>query len=240
MGAPVWQFASLTKVLQLESEHSPNPVTQRVKLVMFACLVIVHGWSRWPTMGEGDESGPSFDAQNANGSPTSTSSNNSIEQAVTVIIVCILAIRYIFFENKEMHKDMNGEFAAKSKTINQNGSTIVYTMDTKQNLKNLEKQEIVVEKHQNQQEELEEPAEHLLVKDVVDCESSECCSNLSSFSPSSTRPTTPITSNASTTDDLDNRTPSKPETPSILITAQDSDTESVFELRQKIKESGRK
>ena len=60
-------------------------------------------------------------------------------------------------------------------------------------------------------------------------------SSTSSSTPSSTRPTTPT---AAVEADIEGSHFSKPETPSILITSQDSDTESVIaEYRRKITES---
>ncbi|XP_064619834.1 3-hydroxy-3-methylglutaryl-coenzyme A reductase-like isoform X2 [Lineus longissimus] len=48
-GQPVWQLnmsQSITKVLQEDDELKPNPVTQRVKIIMSAGLVLVHAHSR--------------------------------------------------------------------------------------------------------------------------------------------------------------------------------------------------
>ncbi len=56
-GRPVWQLQQFTKVLQ-EEETKPNPVAQRVKIIMSAGLVLVHVHSRWVTaMGIEDVAG---------------------------------------------------------------------------------------------------------------------------------------------------------------------------------------
>ncbi|KAG8189184.1 hypothetical protein JTE90_013718 [Oedothorax gibbosus] len=49
-GIPVWYFSTLTRILQQEEEQKPNPVLQRVKLIMSAGLVLVHVHSRYPVL----------------------------------------------------------------------------------------------------------------------------------------------------------------------------------------------
>ncbi|XP_046583776.1 3-hydroxy-3-methylglutaryl-coenzyme A reductase-like [Haliotis rubra] len=47
-GRPMWQLRQLAQILQQEEEETkPNPVTQRVKIIMSAGLVLVHAHSRW-------------------------------------------------------------------------------------------------------------------------------------------------------------------------------------------------
>ncbi|ESO88291.1 hypothetical protein LOTGIDRAFT_126248 [Lottia gigantea] len=46
-GRPLWQLQQISKILQEEEEEKkPNPVTQRVKIIMSAGLVLVHAHSR--------------------------------------------------------------------------------------------------------------------------------------------------------------------------------------------------
>lgn len=109
--APVWQFASLAKVLQLESEHTPNPVIQRVKVVMSAGLMLVHTLRRWPLtadvtgeMGFGQGTGGvggSMDStvEQASNGLVGSLTNTATEQILVIGFVCVLAIKYIFFEN---------------------------------------------------------------------------------------------------------------------------------------------
>ncbi|RWS13072.1 3-hydroxy-3-methylglutaryl-coenzyme A reductase-like protein [Dinothrombium tinctorium] len=109
---PVWQLSTLTKVLQLESENAPNPVIQRVKLIMSAGLMSVHMLSLW------DNGSGKTDALSSSVKPTYASSGNTQdmstmeyflkkrltvapEQLVMLGIVCTLIIKYIFFESKE-------------------------------------------------------------------------------------------------------------------------------------------
>ncbi|KFM69136.1 3-hydroxy-3-methylglutaryl-coenzyme A reductase, partial [Stegodyphus mimosarum] len=49
-GRPVWHLSTLTRILQQEEEQKPNPVLQRVKVIMSAGLVLVHAHSRWPLL----------------------------------------------------------------------------------------------------------------------------------------------------------------------------------------------
>lgn len=225
--APVWQFASLAKVLQLETEHTPNPVIQRVKVVMSAGLVLVHTLRRWPSMTDGpegmnlDPSGASglgglnsdmSSAGQSNGLLGSLMNGTGTEQILVIGFVCVLAIKYIFFENKDVHNlDMTRTNVQYSRTFSTDNSA-----------------EQLVE------------VKDLMSKDDNESTSgvSESCSNTTSSTPSSTRPTTP-TASLTTSEELD-ATPRmvKPATPSILITTQDSDTESVIaEYNRKISES---
>ncbi|RWS27589.1 3-hydroxy-3-methylglutaryl-coenzyme A reductase-like protein [Leptotrombidium deliense] len=116
---PVWQLSTLTKVLQLESEHAPNPVIQRVKLIMSAGLMSVHMVSFWEH-GAGKLDNVSHPAHqdftnNNNGQEMSAMEMLfkkrmviAPEQMVMLGIVCILVVKYIFFENK----DSNDSFIA--------------------------------------------------------------------------------------------------------------------------------
>lgn len=45
-GRPIWQLSHFARVLE-EEENKPNPVTQRVKMIMSLGLVLVHAHSRW-------------------------------------------------------------------------------------------------------------------------------------------------------------------------------------------------
>ncbi|XP_064461442.1 3-hydroxy-3-methylglutaryl-coenzyme A reductase-like isoform X2 [Ornithodoros turicata] len=113
-GRPVWQLSSLTKVLQQEEEQKPNPVLQRVKMIMSAGLMVVHTHSRWP----GTQESSNLAGSRGNPlNPTSriyTTSNGSAwghyferwfavspEQLVMLVLACALAVKYIFFENRE-------------------------------------------------------------------------------------------------------------------------------------------
>ncbi|KAL1428571.1 hypothetical protein MTO96_002936 [Rhipicephalus appendiculatus] len=88
-GRPVWQLSTLARVLQQEEEQKPNPVLQRVKMIMmnyvgdrflqdgatlrkaYDCVFLC----RWLAV--------------------------SPEQLVLLVLASALAVKYIFFENRE-------------------------------------------------------------------------------------------------------------------------------------------
>ncbi|XP_037512758.1 3-hydroxy-3-methylglutaryl-coenzyme A reductase isoform X2 [Rhipicephalus sanguineus] len=101
-GRPVWQLSTLARVLQQEEEQKPNPVLQRVKMIMSAGLMLVHTHSRWMAGSPGTQSpdpiaadklawGPYFQRWLA----------VSPEQLVLLVLASALAVKYIFFENRE-------------------------------------------------------------------------------------------------------------------------------------------
>ncbi len=109
-------MSSIAKNLQLESDHTPNPVIQRVKLIMSAGLMLVHTLSRWPIVTESDSS--NFDATLSMEDSTQHFLNSrrepnilevlfrkffavGAEQVLVIAFVCALAIHYIFFEHNE-------------------------------------------------------------------------------------------------------------------------------------------
>ncbi|KAI1301191.1 3-hydroxy-3-methylglutaryl-coenzyme A reductase [Halotydeus destructor] len=112
-GKPVWQFSSLAKVLQVESEQAPNPVIQRVKLIMSAGLMLVHTLSRWQlegSRGSLSESNSSSDATSNFYTQDNIDFYDShirkyfmfgYEQLVMVGLVFALAVKYIFFDSKD-------------------------------------------------------------------------------------------------------------------------------------------
>ncbi|XP_078071049.1 3-hydroxy-3-methylglutaryl-CoA reductase a [Mustelus asterias] len=116
-GRPIWQLGHFARVLEEEEDNKPNPVTQRVKVIMSLGLVLVHAHSRWiaepssqdntlemPKSGTGlDESMPKrIDP----GVPLwqfylSRMVSMDIEQVITLGLALFLAIKYIFFEKAE-------------------------------------------------------------------------------------------------------------------------------------------
>ncbi|XP_066583727.1 3-hydroxy-3-methylglutaryl-coenzyme A reductase [Prorops nasuta] len=100
-----------------DEERKPNPVVERVKLIMIGGLFLVHANSRWPFKSEGSE-------HNVEGKVTSPNSHvvvntyNKTEETpdireylmnwltvsadniVILILLLALAIKFIFFENK--------------------------------------------------------------------------------------------------------------------------------------------
>lgn len=107
-GRPVWQLSSLAKVLQLE--QAPNPVIQRVKVVMSGGLLLVHTLSRFQVDGDThnspNQSNP-VDTATARESSTDFLESNYFkrqfggEQILLIGLVCALAIKYVFFDTRE-------------------------------------------------------------------------------------------------------------------------------------------
>jgi hypothetical protein len=163
----------------------------------------------------GSSSGmPSSDQSSGLFGSLNFTTSTGTEQILVIGFVCVLTIKYIFFENKDsLDMAQNTKY---SKAFRSGNEPDEHLRDSKD--------------------------KEMLIKDDNDSTSgvSETYSHTSSSTPSSTRPTTPTTTSSSTTgDDLDNSSRlDKPTTPSILITTQDSDTESVIaEYRRKLSES---
>lgn len=110
----MWQLSSLAKVLQLESEQAPNPVIQRVKLIMSAGLTLVHTFSRLQVE---DNNAYASDSSNASepsspSTPVLVPQNPSFlnshlksvfgaEQFILFALVVALAVKFIFFDNRD-------------------------------------------------------------------------------------------------------------------------------------------
>ncbi|XP_076369792.1 3-hydroxy-3-methylglutaryl-coenzyme A reductase-like isoform X4 [Tachypleus tridentatus] len=111
---PGWQVNHFRKILRKEKQKS-NPVLQRVKLIMSAGLLLVHSGSYWLEMVAEDPGIEHRDRKNDHWlSDRSFLDNNSIleklfyswspvnsEQLFTLVLASALAVKYIFFENKE-------------------------------------------------------------------------------------------------------------------------------------------
>lgn len=108
---PVWQLTSLTRALQ-DEERKPNPVIQRVKLIMSAGLVLVHAHSRWPIFINSREMAIERNPGLSLMDDAITESNKyadqfnrwvsgSADQVVMLILAIVLSIKYMFFENKD-------------------------------------------------------------------------------------------------------------------------------------------
>uniref|UniRef100_A0AAX7VTD0 3-hydroxy-3-methylglutaryl coenzyme A reductase n=1 Tax=Astatotilapia calliptera TaxID=8154 RepID=A0AAX7VTD0_ASTCA len=97
-GHPIWQLNDLSRAME-EEDNKPNPVTQRVKMIMSLGLVMVHAHSRWIA------------------EPLSINSFSwtfllsmitmDIEQMICLLLALLLAIKYIFFEQAEMESTLS-------------------------------------------------------------------------------------------------------------------------------------
>nr|XP_056704393.1 3-hydroxy-3-methylglutaryl-Coenzyme A reductase [Euleptes europaea] len=118
-GRPIWQLSHFARVLE-EEENKPNPVTQRVKMIMSLGLVLVHAHSRWIaepsaqnstveiSMGL-DETAPKRIEPNVSlwQFYLSRMASMDIEQVITLGLALLLAVKYIFFEQTEMESTLS-------------------------------------------------------------------------------------------------------------------------------------
>ncbi|XP_075217147.1 HMG coenzyme A reductase [Lycorma delicatula] len=112
VGHPAWQNKSLIMKALREEDQKPNPVVQRVKLIMSAGLVIVHAHSRWAVRGvNSDEKDlPLVTGDHINTNRTDDVALQgyfmrwirvSADQIVILILLLALTVKFIFFEDKE-------------------------------------------------------------------------------------------------------------------------------------------
>ncbi|KAJ4942193.1 hypothetical protein JOQ06_012059 [Pogonophryne albipinna] len=122
-GHPIWQLSHFSRVMEEEEDHKPNPVTQRVKMIMSLGLVMVHAHSRWiaeplsiHTSGGIPQVGMELDSL----SPRRIEPEKplwhfyltrmitmDIEQVICLALALLLAIKYIFFEQVEMESTLS-------------------------------------------------------------------------------------------------------------------------------------
>ncbi|KGL80047.1 3-hydroxy-3-methylglutaryl-coenzyme A reductase [Tinamus guttatus] len=118
-GRPIWQLSHFARVLE-EEENKPNPVTQRVKMIMSLGLVLVHAHSRWiaePAAQNStvenvvglDENAPKRIEPNVSlwQFYFSRMASMDIEQVITLGLALLLAVKYIFFEQTETESTLS-------------------------------------------------------------------------------------------------------------------------------------
>uniref|UniRef100_A0A6Q2Z0I3 3-hydroxy-3-methylglutaryl coenzyme A reductase n=1 Tax=Esox lucius TaxID=8010 RepID=A0A6Q2Z0I3_ESOLU len=120
-GRPVWQLSHFAHVLAEEEDKKPNPVTQRVKIIMSLGLVLVHAHSRLAS----EQPGQNRTVHGSSGvltlnGPMSQrmeqetmfsfwmfymshghSITMDLEQVITLGLALLLAVKYVFFEPPE-------------------------------------------------------------------------------------------------------------------------------------------
>ncbi|KAG8456491.1 hypothetical protein GDO86_002321 [Hymenochirus boettgeri] len=117
-GRPIWQLSQFASVLEEEEDNKPNPVTQRVKMIMSLGLVLVHAHSRWISE-PSSQNNTSVDGRDVSimlddmmpqrvepSMPLwqfylSRMLTMDIEQIITLGLALLLAVKYIFFEQTE-------------------------------------------------------------------------------------------------------------------------------------------
>lgn len=137
-GRPIWQLSHFARVLEEEEDNKPNPVTQRVKMIMSLGLVMVHAHSRWiadPTSRNGILDLPQVGVTLNENMPKriepdmplwhfylSRMISMDIEQVITLGLALFLAVKYIFFEQVEMESTLSLKVPTPSSMLSQKWS----------------------------------------------------------------------------------------------------------------------
>uniref|UniRef100_A0A674CDH2 3-hydroxy-3-methylglutaryl-coenzyme A reductase n=1 Tax=Salmo trutta TaxID=8032 RepID=A0A674CDH2_SALTR len=119
-GRPVWQLSHFARVMAEEEDNKPNPVTQRVKIIMSLGLVLVHAHSRLVSEQPGQNrtvegassslalDGPTVQRMDQDFtlwpipfSALSSLVSMELEQVITLGLALLLAVKYVFFEPAE-------------------------------------------------------------------------------------------------------------------------------------------
>ncbi|XP_019959571.1 3-hydroxy-3-methylglutaryl-coenzyme A reductase isoform X2 [Paralichthys olivaceus] len=122
-GHPIWQLSHFSRVMEEEEDNKPNPVTQRVKMIMSLGLVMVHAHSRWiaePSSINTTVEVPQLGMELDQFSPRRMEPEKplwyfyltrmitmDIEQVICLALALLLAIKYIFFEQVEMESTLS-------------------------------------------------------------------------------------------------------------------------------------
>ncbi|XP_067263658.1 3-hydroxy-3-methylglutaryl-CoA reductase a isoform X2 [Chanodichthys erythropterus] len=137
-GRPIWQLSHFARVLEEEEDNKPNPVTQRVKMIMSLGLVMVHAHSRWiadPASSNGTLDLPQVGESLHDNVPKriepdmplwhfylSRMISMDIEQVITLGLALFLAVKYIFFEQVEMESTLSLKVPTPSSMLSQKWS----------------------------------------------------------------------------------------------------------------------
>lgn len=110
-GRPIWQLSHFARVLAEEEDNKPNPVTQRVKIIMSLGLALVHAHTRLAAEHPGQNSsveGPIATRLDSGGKtwPLKLTSMD-LEQVITLGLALLLAVKYVFFEQTETESSLS-------------------------------------------------------------------------------------------------------------------------------------
>ncbi|KAG7238604.1 hypothetical protein INR49_030678 [Caranx melampygus] len=109
-GRPIWQLGHFARVLA-EEEDKPNPVTQRVKIIMSLGLALVHAQTRLAAENPGQSravDGPVAKKLDSDGTmwPLKLTSMD-LEQVITLGLALLLAVKYVLFEQTETESSLS-------------------------------------------------------------------------------------------------------------------------------------
>ncbi|XP_068430398.1 3-hydroxy-3-methylglutaryl-coenzyme A reductase-like isoform X2 [Clinocottus analis] len=110
-GRPIWQLSHFSRVLAEEEDNKPNPVTQRVKIIMSLGLALVHAHTRLAAEHPGQNrsaEGPLATRLDSGGTmrPLRLTSMD-LEQVITLSLALLLAVKYVFFEETEAESSLS-------------------------------------------------------------------------------------------------------------------------------------
>ncbi|XP_014834540.1 PREDICTED: 3-hydroxy-3-methylglutaryl-coenzyme A reductase-like isoform X1 [Poecilia mexicana] len=110
-GRPIWQMSHLANVLAEEEDNKPNPVTQRVKIIMSLGLALVHAHTRLTAEHSGRNrtaEGPVAERLESAGTvwPLKLTSME-LEHVITLGLALLLAIKYVFFEQADTESSLS-------------------------------------------------------------------------------------------------------------------------------------
>ncbi|TDH02318.1 hypothetical protein EPR50_G00171800 [Perca flavescens] len=110
-GRPIWQLSHFAHVLAEEEDNKPNPVTQRVKVIMSLSLALVHAHTRLAAEHPGHNrsmEGPIAKRLDSGGAmwPLKLTSMD-LEQVITLGLALLLAVKYVFFEQTETESSLS-------------------------------------------------------------------------------------------------------------------------------------
>lgn len=110
-GRPIWQMSHLAHVLAEEEDNKPNPVTQRVKIIMSLGLALVHAHTRLAAEHSGHNrtaEGPVAERLESAGTawPQKLTSME-LEHVITLGLALLLAVKYVFFEQADTESSLS-------------------------------------------------------------------------------------------------------------------------------------
>ncbi|KAM7392462.1 hypothetical protein PAMA_007533 [Pampus argenteus] len=110
-GRPIWQLSHFARVLAEEEDNMPNPVTQRVKIIMSLGLALVHAHTRLAAERSSKNhtvEGPIEKRLDSVGSVWPLKlSGMDLEQVITLGLALLLAMKYVFFEQTEAESSLS-------------------------------------------------------------------------------------------------------------------------------------
>ncbi|XP_030624150.1 3-hydroxy-3-methylglutaryl-coenzyme A reductase [Chanos chanos] len=107
-GRPVWQLSHFARVLEEEEGNKPNPVTQRVKMIMSLGLVLVHAHSHLVAVSPSqNHTAVDLRPMSEGMDPEKQLSSVDLEQVITLSLALLLAVKYVFFEQAETESHLS-------------------------------------------------------------------------------------------------------------------------------------